>query len=415
MPDNAWMTFAEQGAHPLEPDDAAASVAAIGRIPSIGTILDVVCKATGMRFAAVARVTESRWTACSVRDEVDFGLVPGSELDISTTFCDSIRRSGQPVIIDAVATDPVYSGHLTPAQYGFQSYISVPIIRADGAVFGTLCALDAAPAKVNRPEIVGMFHLFAELIASNLDTQDRLAESEAALAREMANKQLREQFIAVLGHDLRGPLAAIASSTRLLEDPPPEIEPSMLFEAIDASVRRMDELIRHILDFARERLGGGIPLDRDAGIALQPMLEAVIAEQQVVAGDRAIEAEFALHEPVAADAWRVAQLFANLLSNALAYSPPGSPVRVRAATVAGMFELSVANSGAPIAPETMQRLFEPFFRAADRADRQGLGLGLFVAAAVARAHGGAIEAVSDSTETRFTFRMPVARAFNAAA
>lgn len=390
----------------MQSDDAARSVAAIARIPIVATILDVACRATGMRFAAVARVTESRWTACSVKDGIDFGLEPGSELEISTTFCDGIRRSGQPVIFDCAATDPVYSRHPIPAKYGIQSYISVPISRGDGSIFGTLCAIDVVPTRVNRPEILGMFTLFADLIGTHLDTQDRLAASEAALQREIADKQLREQFIAVLGHDLRTPLAAISAGVRLLDDPPPEMQAPMLREAIRASVRRMDELIRHILDFARERLGEGIPLDRKDSVALRPALEAVIAEQRMVAGDRTIAVDLDLRERVTADPWRVAQLLANLLSNALTYSPDGSAVSVRAWTADGEFSLSVANTGEPIAPRTMQRLFEPFFRSADRADREGLGLGLYVAAAVARAHGGTIDVASDATETRFTFRMP---------
>jgi GAF domain-containing protein len=83
--------------------------------------------------------------------------------------------------------------------YGFQSYISVPIRRADGSFFGTLCAIDPKPAKLNTPETVGMFRLFADLIGFHLDAVDQLASSEAALLDERQTAELREQFIAVLG------------------------------------------------------------------------------------------------------------------------------------------------------------------------------------------------------------------------
>ena len=72
------------------PDDLQADVAAIARIEAVPTILDVVCRTTGMGFAAVARVTEDRWIACSVLDEIDFGLKPGGELKVDTTICHEI-------------------------------------------------------------------------------------------------------------------------------------------------------------------------------------------------------------------------------------------------------------------------------------------------------------------------------------
>ena len=99
--------------------------------------------------------------------------------------------------------------------YGFQSYISMPIFRRDGTFFGTLCAIDPRPAELQaRPRSLGMFKLFAELIGFHLDAQERLASSEAALLNERQAAELREQFIAVLGHDLRNPLASIDAGAR---------------------------------------------------------------------------------------------------------------------------------------------------------------------------------------------------------
>jgi signal transduction histidine kinase len=99
--------------------------------------------------------------------------------------------------------------------YGFQSYISMPIFLKDGRFFGTLCAIDPQPAKLNNPEVTGMFKLFAELIGTHLDALDRVTVSEAMLLDERKSSELREQFIAVLGHDLRNPLAALSSAVRL--------------------------------------------------------------------------------------------------------------------------------------------------------------------------------------------------------
>src|SRR5262245_31287536 len=91
-----------------------ADVAAVARIAAVPSILEVVCRTTGMGFSAIARVTEDRWVACAVRDEIKFGLQPGGELEVATTICNEIRASGQLVVIDHVAADAAYRAHPTP-------------------------------------------------------------------------------------------------------------------------------------------------------------------------------------------------------------------------------------------------------------------------------------------------------------
>jgi GAF domain-containing protein len=109
---------------------------AVQRIDAVPKMLNVICRTTGMGFAAVARVTEERWICCAVRDEIEFGLKAGGELRIETTICHEIRQSHKAVVIDHVAQDQAFFGHHTPAMYGFQSYISVPIILSDGTFLG---------------------------------------------------------------------------------------------------------------------------------------------------------------------------------------------------------------------------------------------------------------------------------------
>jgi GAF domain-containing protein len=148
----------------IDPD-----VEKVGRISMIPTLLAVICQSTGMGFAAVARVLENKWIACAVRDEVSFGLKAGDELKIETTICNEIRKEQKAIIIDHVDEDSKYCNHPTPKMYGFQSYISFPIARKNGDFFGTLCALDARPARLKIPHVMGMFELFADLISFHLD------------------------------------------------------------------------------------------------------------------------------------------------------------------------------------------------------------------------------------------------------
>lgn len=386
-------------------EDLTELVKAIGEIDAVPLILDVVCRTTGMGFAAVARVTEDRWVACAVRDEIAFGLVPGSELEVATTICDEIRESGEAVVIDHVAEDRAYCGHPTPARYGFQSYISMPIRRADGSFFGTLCAIDPKPAQLDNPATRGMFQLFADLIGFHLDARARWEVSESALLDAQATAELREQFVAVLGHDLRNPLASIESGVRLLDKAPLDAQGRTVLALMASSVRRMAGLIDNVMDLTRSRLGGGFVLRREPA-ALAPVLEQVIAEARSAHPGQEIDTAIALDRPVQCEPGRIAQLLSNLLGNALSHGAAGRPVRVEAAIDGGRFTLAVANSGPPIPEEARARLFQPFFRAPGRADREGLGLGLYIASEIARAHGGTLDVASDEAETRFTLTMP---------
>lgn len=387
-------------------DDVQADVAAANRIEAVPTILEVVCRTTGMGFAAVARVTEDRWIACSVRDEIAFGLQQGSELKVETTICNEIRHHREPVIIDNVAEDESYCGHPTPAMYGFQSYISMPIILPNGTFFGTLRAIDPKPAKIKRPEIIGMFKLFAELIAFHLDAIDRLTTSEADLLDERKTSDLREQFIAVLGHDVRNPLTAIISAAEMLERMPLSDRAMRFARLIQASAERIYELTNNMLDFARGRLGGGVPIVLNPE-AMGPVLMQVISELRASWPDRMIEAEFSLSTAVNCDRGRVGQLFSNLLANALTYGNADVPIHVSARTFNRAFELSVSNAGDPIPPAAREQLFQPFFRGAEQPGQGGLGLGLYIASEIAKAHGGTLSVASSPDETRFTFRMPL--------
>lgn len=385
--------------------DFISDLSIIAKIESVPTILDVVCRTTGMGFAAVARVTEDRWIACGVLDQIQFGLPVGGELPVKTTICHEIHQSREPVIIDHVDDDEVYRDHPTPRQYGFQSYISMPIFLADKSFYGTLCAIDPRPAQIKNPKIIGMFRMFAELISFHIDAAEKLAASESSLTAEREASVLREQFIAVLGHDLRSPLGAITMGTALLKEGELGEMQSSLVDMMASSATRMSDLIGDVMDFARGRLGTGMVLDRKSHEPLQPLLEQIIEEARTSRPGSLIDCRLEITEPVSYDSQRMAQLFTNLLTNALTHGKPGQPVTVAATTGGGEFHLSVSNSADPIPAAVVERLFEPFTRGESSRDQQGLGLGLYIASQIARSHGGTLEVISTGEETRFTFAM----------
>jgi GAF domain-containing protein len=233
------------------PDAIARDVAAVARLTAVPAILQVICQSTGMGFAAVARVTEGTWTACAVRDEIDFGLVPGSQLDIATTLCREVRLERRPIVIEHASRDAVYASHHTPRLYGLESYISVPIVLRDDEYFGNLCAIDRRPFPVSAPQVRETFRLFAEMIAGQLDDERRYLEVDDALSDERATAELREQFIAILGHDLRSPLGAIAAIGEMLVRDPSGARVGELSRRLLNSANRMSSMIDDILDFAR--------------------------------------------------------------------------------------------------------------------------------------------------------------------
>ena len=238
---------------------------------------------------------------------------------------------------------------------------------------------------------------------------DSRSELQKGLTTERETAELREQFIAVLGHDLRNPLAAISAAARILQRSGllQQHKELRVLDMINVTVTRMSDLIDNVLDFARGRLGGGITLNRDANRPLEPVLEQVIDELRTASPQRVIETSFDITDPVNCDRTRIGQLASNLIGNALTHGAPDQPVRVGAKTEGDEFRLWVANAGEPIPAAAMQKLFEPFFRGNIRDSRQGLGLGLHIASQIAQAHRGRIEVTSTPDETRFVFTMPL--------
>ena len=231
--------------------------------------------------------------------------------------------------------------------------------------------------------------------------------SDRALNSQREDAELREQFIAVLGHDLRNPLASIAAGARILQRSKLDGQAEAVIAMMQKTVVRMASLIDNVLDFARGRLGGGITLTLSAQ-PLEPALRQVIDELQSTHPETIIKTNFALTKPVTADPVRIGQLLSNLLGNALTYGTEGEPVTVIAKTEE-QFELSVCNAGTPIPLAAMEQLFYPFSRGKVRPSQQGLGLGLYIAAEIAKAHGGTIDVTSTPELTNFTLRMPLER------
>lgn len=394
--------------HTLTDPHLLNDVAEIGRIEAVPRILETVAHITGSRFTAIARVTETTWTACATLDTLGFGLVPGGQLVLETTICDEIRQSSTSVVFARASTHPLYSKHHTPRIYGLESYASVPIHRPDGSFFGTLCAIDSSPGNFDEAHVRRSMELLAELVGNYLDKEDRLQEAETALSDAQRDSDLRDQFIAVLGHDLRSPLQAISVAADALEDEAPSARQQQMLAHIASGVTRMDGLINDVLDFARGRLGGGIPISLRESDTLQADLERVAAEVAIATGREDIDVQMRIEGSVVCDPGRLSQLLANLLTNAVQHGERSLPVTLRVHAASNRLTLDVHNAGC-IAPDRLSTIFNPFSREKGELPRPGLGLGIYIASEIAKSHGGILDVVSsESAGTVFTFRMPSA-------
>src|SRR5690606_15394808 len=257
-----------------------------------------------------------------------------------------------------------------------------------------------------RSGTLSIFRSFAELVAALLDDQSALDRSRRALREERRSSRLREEFIAVLGHDLRSPLASISSGLRILERDGLGERGARTAALMQATVGRMNALIDNLLDLARGRLGQGLPVEIAPCADLRAEIEQVVGEIRAATG-REIELDWRVDGVINCDRRRMGQLASNLVSNAVQHGDPESPVGVVCRLEGGRFRLAVENSGDPIPPAIADSLFRPFFRGGGGGDgRQGLGLGLYIAREITRAHGGTLDLDSTAERTRFTLLMP---------
>ncbi|QPF88205.1 PAS domain-containing sensor histidine kinase [Bradyrhizobium genosp. L] len=303
-----------------------------------------------------------------------------------------------------------YETHIAPLlrMQGYFNEFAVDVVGADGKPVQMIANAHEGRDAAGKPLFVRLA-LIKATDRRRYENQLLQARDEAtvSLADERATSKLREQFIAVLGHDLRNPLASISAGARILGRDAKTDREHQVVAMLQSTVVRMAGLIDNVLDFARGRLGGGITLNRDARAPLEPVLHQVIDELRLSSPGRDIIELYAIDAPVNCDRSRIGQLVSNLVGNAVTHGASNQPIRVQAATDAGSFRLTVTNGGDPIPQDAMAKLFEPFFRGEVRASRQGLGLGLHIASQIAKAHDGALTVSSTANETCFSFVMPL--------
>lgn len=251
---------------------------------------------------------------------------------------------------------------------------------------------------------------FAGFIGSCIDVDERRRGQDAEQQRRDQQLALARDFekwiLTIVSHDIRDPLGTILFAARRLQhDAAAGSAAKKHAEMVERGVNRILHIVGDLLDLAREREGEGIPI-APAPADLRAVCRQILDELEAKARDRHFTFECDVDGAGEWDEHRIVQALSNLASNALQHGAAGAPVHVRLTGNEEQVVVEVRNRGT-IPSEMMPRLFEPFQSGGHYARRGGgLGLGLFIARAIARAHGGGLDVHSSDGNTTFSLVLP---------
>ncbi len=337
------------------------------------------------------------------------GAAPAPErVPLAAGLASRIAASPSGVIVEHPADDGLVPRPAGAAPLGSLAGVA---LRVEDRLVGLLCVASVDPHRLTADDLV-LLRLVAQRAVLGIE-RARLLESEreARTAAEEANRA-KDEFLAVLGHELRNPLGAIATAAHVLErvSKPDEIA-ARAREVIARQAKALGRMVDDLLEVNRV-LTGKILLDRRA----LDLADAVRRALATLSGAGRVEQHVLRVEVdpvwVEADAGRLEQVIVNLLDNALKYTPPGGAIHVSLAHEGGAAVLRVRDSGVGISADLLPRIFEPFVQGelASHRARGGLGIGLAVVRRLVELHGGSVEAASDGPDrgSTFTLRLPAA-------
>jgi signal transduction histidine kinase len=381
-----------------------AAVATVANSDSIATLLLLASEIAGSNVALLARVTDDVWIVCATHETGAAGVGADYQLPLGQPV--RVRLGLLDVPISIGISGPQSCGTLTAS--AIACGVAAPIILENGRFFGVLCSLDPTSLDHVDDRIESKFKCLSSIVASQIDQLELRDVDKTAFLDERSAGQLREQFIAILGHDLRNPLQAIFASSELLSRQLVYPAHAQMAGRIKTNARRMASLIDDVLDFARGRLGGGISVELTEVENINTGLMTVVQEFQDAQTDCKILPDFQVTRSVRCDLGRLQQVASNLLGNALTHGQPHLPIKINARNDDHDLILEVWNSGEPIPAESLSKIFEPFWRHSVSASRNGLGLGLHICSQIVRAHHGRISVTSTRERgTQFTARLPL--------
>lgn len=415
----------------------------VQEIPIIPSMLDSLCSTLGLGWAAISRVTENKWVACSVKDDLGYNLGPGDEIPFENTFCKDVRNSGQLVVMDDATTDEQYKDHPIPAMFGFRSYLSFPIVLPDGTFFGTLCGLDPEPRKMNNPTVRGMFKLYSELIAFHLQNHKETSKGNDPLNKDLPLKErleaqkkftrtletkvisitqelvkqniimdrMREdlrKFTSISSHQLQEPLRKMQVISSLIEEKEAErLSPQSkhYFRRIKRSAQQMRDLVTALFTYSQMAFQQGHFKSTSLDDLLKTPLETL--KEEIESKNAEVKIRSSIDLNVNQEQFQL--LLELMLDNSLKFSHPertpeivvegkgishdfnSHSLRVHGK---GYKHITIQDNGIGFDPNLGDELFK-LFQTLPGSEQNGSGAGLAVVKKVVENHHGFIKAHGD--------------------
>ncbi len=394
--------------------DYEATLASVARlaVPALADLLliDIVDEQGTLRRVAleVAGATEEQAVRAGVRPRGMLDLEPSHGVRQVVETGRTLPLTDLAAVAERVEDQEIADRLREMVRAGVASVLVVPL-RAHGRALGALTMCGARTRPLYSADDVALAEELAHRAALAIDNARLFRQAQEAIA-------VRDQFLSIASHELRTPLTTLrgqieVNRRRLQRGELPAERLSRGLDLMSGQIDRLSRLVGEMLDVSRIANG-------QFSVSAEPFSLVDLA-RRVVEGELAIEPDRPISisapdgdVPVSADPLRLEQVIANLVGNARKYSPPGTPITVVARCEGNNAIVAVSDSGPGIAIEEQPRLFEPFWRSnAVEGAVSGMGLGLYISREIARAHGGALTAVSTPGEgSTFTLLLPLGAA-----
>lgn len=397
----------------IDPSAAISDPARLAAVERTG-LLDTLPEESFDRITRLAaRLTGAAATFISLVDadrdflksHCGFGeLLAGGRQLQGRTFCHYALLSDEPLVIGDVSLDPIFAAVPTVQAMAVRAYVGIPLALDDGQVIGSLCAIDFVPREWSADDLEVLTEL-AHFVTREIHLRQMAREALDNTQRAQTATRERRDTLAAVAHDLRTPLHVIDMTLQAI-DRLPEIQRDAALERARRATGSMARMVDDLLEHAPLQGGPNQHTTRiDAARLLRDaaeMLTPLAARRGIVLRTGAI------HDAgqVQVDYQRMLRVFANVVGNAIKFSPVGSAIDLSLRRDGDHCRFTIADQGSGIAAEHLPLLFERFWRADDR-DARGVGLGLAIAKSIVEAHGGEITVDSVLSQgSRFHLQLP---------
>jgi signal transduction histidine kinase len=340
--------------------------------------------------------------------QADEVMPPGTQLGLERSLLAEVVERGQTVYRRDLATLE-YTEERALLAVGVRSRVVAPLLAGTRGV-GVLSVGRARPEAFSEQEIE-LVGLLGRLVASAVQNIRAYASERRTVEELRRLSALRADFVSLVSHELRSPMAAVIGAARTLQQRWRELQPDQreaFLALIGDETTRLAALIGDVLDTSR--IDAGTFTYRFGAVDLGAVVDDSVAAASIGQDEVPVVSRVGAQlPPIRGDRERLRQIVGNLIDNAVKYSPAGEPVEVRLVPVDGSVQISVQDRGPGIHQDDQQLVFEKFGRVSAGASKPGTGLGLFIARSITEAHGGTLSVSSaPGRGATFTLRLPAA-------